>query len=225
MGSLQATLDADGYALTAPLIDAFELQSLKVALDASRFAGAGTRSLLVFDWCRTLVARLRKSAIREAIGDSNPAVQCTLFDKTPRHNWLVAPHQDLSIPVASRVQHSELRNWTEKEGQHFVQPPDALLRSLVAVRLHIDDCGVDNGPLRVVPGSHKRGRIPASDRLAIRDAVGEVACPALAGEAWVFKPLLLHASSKAAVPARRRILHFLFGPPWPGYGLRWAYAI
>src|SRR5262249_30460236 len=160
MRSMTEALDADGYALAAPPVAATELRCVAVTLDAGPMIGAGTRNLLSFDWCQTLVARLRDSAIRDAIGDCDTAVQCTLFDKSPRHNWLVAPHQDLSIPVASRVQHSELRNWTRKEGQHFVQPPDALLRSLVAVRLHIDDCGVDNGPLRVVPGSHRNGRIP-----------------------------------------------------------------
>ena len=28
---------------------------------------------------------------------------------------------------------------------------------LLTVRLHLDDCGNDNGPLRVVPSSHRRG--------------------------------------------------------------------
>jgi hypothetical protein len=32
------------------------------------------------------------------------------------------------------------------------------------------------------------------------------------------------ASSKATFPGRRRVLHFLFGPPSPGYGLRWRHV-
>jgi hypothetical protein len=39
------------------------------------------------------------------------------------------------------------------------------------------------------------------------------------------KPLLLHASSKATVPNRRRVLHFLFGPKALPLGLSWAYAV
>lgn len=30
---------------------------------------------------------------------------------------------------------------------------------MLTVRLHLDDCGNDNGPLRVVPSSHRRGAL------------------------------------------------------------------
>jgi hypothetical protein len=36
------------------------------------------------------------------------------------------------------------------------------------------------------------------------------------------RPLLLHASSKATGSSRRRVLHFLFGPPALPFGLEWA---
>ena len=36
--------------------------------------------------------------------------------------------------------------------------------------------------------------------------------------------LLLHASSKATGASRRRVLHFLFGPPRLPLGLAWAHA-
>lgn len=225
MCALRAALDADGFALAGSVLDATDLQALDASLSAIHDSGAGTRSLLDFGWCRMLAGRLRNNALPEVIGRGDVAVQCTLFDKTPSHNWLVAPHQDLSIPVASHVPHAELRNWTKKEGQHFVQPPDSLLTLLVAVRLHIDDCPNENGALRVVPRSHTKGRIPEDERLAVRDQLGEVACPGSAGDALIFKPLLLHASSKSRLPARRRVLHFLFGPTSPGYGLSWAYSV
>jgi hypothetical protein len=35
------------------------------------------------------------------------------------------------------------------------------------------------------------------------------------------RPLLLHASSRARLPVRRRILHFLFGPARLPHGLVW----
>src|SRR4051812_114307 len=44
------------------------------------------------------------------------AVQCTLFDKSADKNWLVALHQDLSIPVPERVTHPDCSGWSEKEG-------------------------------------------------------------------------------------------------------------
>jgi ectoine hydroxylase-related dioxygenase (phytanoyl-CoA dioxygenase family) len=106
-----------------------------------------------------------------------------------------------------------------------VQPPDGVLQQLLAVRVHIDDCGVENGPLRVVPGSHVHGRIASSSVGRLRDAVGEVPCLVKRGGALLFKPLVLHASSKAVSPRHRRVLHFLFGPSAIGYGLRWQHAV
>ena len=41
------------------------------------------------------------------------------------------------------------------------------------------------------------------------------------GGAMVMKPLLLHASSKASIDNRRRVLHFVFGPASLPGPLRW----
>ncbi|KRB06884.1 hypothetical protein ASD86_12855 [Lysobacter sp. Root690] len=61
---------------------------------------------------------------------------------------------------------------------------------------------------------------------SLRAAHGEVECTARPGDLLIMRPLLLHASSKAVQPSgRRRILHFLFGPRDPGFGLRWSLAI
>jgi len=39
------------------------------------------------------------------------------------------------------------------------------------------------------------------------------------------KPLILHASSKATSAARRRVLHFVYGPKVLPFGLQWKHAI
>jgi hypothetical protein len=41
------------------------------------------------------------------------------------------------------------------------------------------------------------------------------------GGAMLMRPLLLHASSKAAADIPRRVLHFVFGPAQLPEGLRW----
>jgi hypothetical protein len=49
-------------------------------------------------------------------------------------------------------------------GEHlFVQPAVSILESLVAVRVHLDDCETGAGPLRAMPGSDRRGRLSASE--------------------------------------------------------------
>lgn len=84
-------------------------------------------------------------------------IQCTYFEKSVSRNWAVPPHQDLSIPVARRLEEAQLGGWSRKEGSVFVQPPVGLLEQLVAVRLHLEACTRADGPLQVLPGSHRSG--------------------------------------------------------------------
>ena len=86
-------------------------------------------------------------------------VRAILFDKTPSANWKVVWHQDLTIAVRERGVVSGFGPWSEKEGVVHVQPPIELLERMLAVRVHLDDCGADNGPVRVLPASHRVGRL------------------------------------------------------------------
>lgn len=187
--------------------------------------GSGTRELLGFDWARQLGRQLRDSPfVRDILGNSTSAVQCTYFDKRPSRNWLVSPHQDLSIPVAERTADARLTGWSQKEGTWYCQPPREVLAQLVAVRVHIDDSTEENGPLRVIPGSHRLGRIAARQIAEMRREYSDVHCLVRRRGIIAMRPLLVHASSKATAAASRRVLHFVFGGPAPQVGLRWKHA-
>jgi ectoine hydroxylase-related dioxygenase (phytanoyl-CoA dioxygenase family) len=193
---------------------------------ALHVVAAGSRNLLEQAWCSSLVAPLRTCLqMPGLLSDDAVAVQCTLFRKAPDCNWKVPYHQDLSIPVADRVEHPALSGWSMKEDGHYVQPPEVLLHELLAVRLHLDACGDDEGALRVVPGSHRLGRLNQQRIAAMDKRDDEVLCAADVGELLLMRPLILHASSKAERPNGRRVLHFLFAPPQPGCGLQWRIAI
>jgi len=216
--------NAFGFAVVPGVLTPSECEALwdLVQLDPS---SGGTRNLLREDWCIEVVQQLRtQDALSKLLSPNDVAVQCTYFEKSSSRNWLVPIHQDRSIPVAERVSEGSLTGWSNKEGSLFVHAPVELLTRLTAVRVHLDDCCEQDGPLRVIPGSHRLGVVSPGAATAARQQVAEVACIASKGAAMVMRPLLLHASSKASGNSRRRVLHFLFGPASLPHGLRWQHA-
>ena len=219
------TFDAVGFCVFGGVVPPPVCDQLCSALSVVA-SGAGSRTLLVHPLCRELVGTIKNHPeVRPLLPPAAVAVQCTLFDKTPQRNWLVSLHQDLSIPVRTRVDSDRCRAWSEKEGQWFVQPPEEVLSRLLAVRVHLDASTAVNGPLRVVPGSHRFGRLTAPEADTHRKGLGEIAVESPRGSVLVMRPLLLHASSKAMSPMHRRVLHFLFGPADLPHGLEWAETV
>ncbi len=220
------TLDDDGYALVRDVWSQEQcaLAASQIALDDP--TKGGSRNLLALPWCAALAAQLRSHPLLNAhIPSDSVAVQCTYFEKSEERNWLVPAHQDLSIPVAEKVENAALRVWSEKEGVLYVQAPPEVLSQLLAVRLHLDECGAQDGPLRVIPASHRAGVLAAGEVQRWRDGGSEVACLAGEGDALLLRPLLLHGSSKGSGNSRRRVLHFVFGPPELPLGLRWPVTV
>jgi ectoine hydroxylase-related dioxygenase (phytanoyl-CoA dioxygenase family) len=148
------------------------------------------------------------------------AIQAIAFDKTPETNWKVAWHQDLMFPFARTVSVRGYKLACEKDGIPFARPPAAVLADMTAVRLSLDPCDSQNGPLRVSPGTHKEGIIPTDQIVDRVSRAGEITCTNSAGDLLLMKPLLLHASSQATSPRHRRVIHIVYhngGPvaePW-----------
>jgi Phytanoyl-CoA dioxygenase (PhyH) len=221
MGSTQFI--NDGFAMVARLLSASQCDTFAANLMRFQFDTKGARCLLSQSWCSDLAVHIRQHpALAALIPAGYVAAQCTYFEKSTVHNWLVPIHQDISIPVAYRVNHPSLKGWSQKEDVLYVQAPLDVLQQLVAVRVHLDDCAADDGPLRIVPGSHLHGVLAPQEAIALRDAGTEMACTVPRGGAVVLRPLLLHASSKSAGSSRRRVLHYLFGPPILPLDLQWS---
>jgi hypothetical protein len=215
-------LETAGYAVIPGAVSDDQIQHLSREITGVAEATQGTRKLLDALWCSELADQLRVDPrLRPLLPPNAQAVQCTLFVKSVAKNWLVSLHQDLSIPVAERVDSSQCSGWSQKEGDLFVQPPIAALENIVAVRLHLDDCDERNGALRIVSGSHRLGRLSSAAALAERQRTGESSVAVARGGVMLMRPLLLHASSKASGDSHRRVLHFVFGPPDLPEGLRW----
>lgn len=179
---------------------------------------AGQRCLLDLPSVRTAALAIKQRLIADDLLPSAAvAIQAIAFDKTAATNWKVAWHQDLMFPFAEEVRSPDYDLPSCKSGVAYARPPREVLEALLAVRLHLDDCGESNGPLRVSPGTHTLGILPSSEAATRAAACGEVSCLAREGELILMRPLLLHASSQAASPGHRRVLHFVYhsGQPLP----------
>jgi hypothetical protein len=220
-----ARFAADGFEVFPYVLSEPECRLIAAQVSSCGTTRAGARTLLMHPWCRELAGRLRRhfGIARRLPGDA-VAVQCTLFDKSTQRNWHVAMHQDLSVPVLEQADPEPGRPAAHEDGLAFVQPPMSILEALVVARLHLDDCADDNGALRVVPGSHRCGRLAGRRIEALRATNGELVCPVPRGGVMLMRPLLLHASSKSFEPGARRVLHFVFGPANLPEGLRWAHT-
>lgn len=226
MPSKSISFLTDGVAVLHGVLDRDRCDQLIPEIGIVDNRRVGTRRLLEQPWCQDVARSLQTNpTVRQLLGDALVAVQCTYFEKSVDQNWLVALHQDLSIPVRERVEHEVCTGWSEKEGVIFVQPPVEILEQLVAVRVHLDESHSANGPLRVVPGSHRHGRLAPEQAQALRLQSGEDECLVSRGGILAMSPLLLHASSKSETPAPRRVLHFVFGPSALPYGLNWQIVV
>jgi hypothetical protein len=58
-----------------------------------------------------------------------------------------------------------------------------------------------------LPGTHAQGLLSDADLTRVARDVAAVDCMAPAGGVVAMRPLLVHASSKAATDRRRRVLH------------------
>jgi len=222
-------VERDGFAIVDNVIDPKVVERLKCAIaeldereEVRRRGGVfGVRNLLdVLPESRELaVSTVVRELVESLLGPEAFAVRGTLFDKIPSANWKLGWHQDSIITVREPRDVAGFGTMVQKAGVWHAEPPAQCLAGMLAVRIHLDDCGRDNGPLRVLPGSHRCGWIESSQEWRTR--VAPVICTGSAGSAVLMRPLLLHASSSSEVPAHRRVVHLEYAAEDLPGGLEW----
>lgn len=150
---------------------------------------------------------LLTDSLTAVLGPSFGLVRILFFDKPPRQTWTLPWHKDLTIAV--RDNHMPSRVFTKptrKAGVPHVEAPQSVLESMLTVRIHLDEVTMENGPLKVVPGSHLTGKALTLD-LAL-----PVCILAKCGDVLLMRPLLAHCSGKSHrdTEHHRRILHLEF---------------
>jgi hypothetical protein len=215
-------LDVLGFKLLLGVLDDTQRHELLTCLPATAPEDDRRKAGLRLDLpaISGLVAFVRSSSVRRLVepvlGSGVFVVRALLFDKVAEANWKVPWHRDRTIAVRRRVDAAGYGPWSTKEGIPHVEPPRNVLDGMLVLRLHMDDCDADNGPLRVISGSHRDADLACGD-------LGRVptVCGAPAGSALLLRPLLLHASSPALSPRHRRVLHLEFAVTELPGGLEW----
>lgn len=200
----------EGYSITEHIFDRRDMEAICHAIDAAEVpkTKAGARHLLRVPAVRSLAVHSALVQLAgKFIGAPAAPYRATLFDKSAASNWLVAWHQDTALPLNQHAADPAWGPWSNKGGVLHAIAPASALETVVALRVHLDDSTPTNGPLRVLPDTHRAGVLPHDEIQRLADGIRPIECVAESGGVVAMRPLLVHASSKARDTQPRRVLH------------------
>ena len=203
-------LNEQGFQITPDVISADECDALiatlsEVTVQRSR---AGARHLMSLPLVAALANDKRLGEITDvALGPRALAYRVTLFDKSQNANWSVVWHQDTALPLRTKFEKEGWGPWSTKAGIHYAHAPTAALARVLALRVHLDDSNATNGPLLVIPGSHREGVLTDEQVSAIAQSRRYVQCLVPRGGVLAMRPMLIHSSPRISGGASRRVLH------------------
>ena len=229
-------IERDGFAILDGAIDSNtldhverELRHIEVDHGISQRAGKafGLRNLMAaVPLTRHLAnSETLRSIIEPVLGRKARVVRTIYFDKHKDANWKVAWHQDLTIAVRKQIEVERFRAWSIKAGITHVQPPVAVLEQMLTLRIHLDDTSAENGALRVLPGTHRYGRLNPDQIQHWKQHEQLVTCSVKRGGVVAMRPLLLHSSLPSLNPTHRRVLHFEYASIDLPAGLEWFESV
>ncbi len=208
--------NCDGFAVAQDVIPPETVEEMRAEFERLAPEFASTRNGTAFGM-RGLMSKsaavrtLAKSEqllnlVTPYIGKNAQPVRTIFFDKTPSANWPLPWHQDRVIAVSARYEIDGYDKWTLKNGVDHVEPPVEILKQIVTIRLHLDDCDETNGALKVMAGWQDSMK-PSAELAALRGDDKIQTLSLKAGDAVLMRPLTPHSSDKSIGGRRRRVLH------------------
>ena len=189
-----------GFAIHENVFDAAEIVTVIEALTGPGVtrSKAGARHVLSVPAVRSLAEDARLLTLAEQfVGPGATPFRATLFESLrPPTGWSsgtrTRPYR--SFAHIDRIELGPLVD----QGWCPVCPCSGMgAGTCVALRVHLDDSTSTNGPLRVLPNTHRDG---VGDEAAIDQCAREqsaINCLAAAGGVVAMRPLTIHASSKS----------------------------
>jgi hypothetical protein len=217
----QDALTRDGFVTVPGVFTPPEVDAIVAALDRALNGETGSeirnpagtltaaRNVLAL-WPGVADLALRPSLhtlLAETLGPRFGLVRVLFFDKPPEQTWALPWHKDLTVAVREhRPAGTRFGKPTFKAGVPHAEAPLELLETMLTVRIHLDAVTDENGPMKVIPGSHRTGKAMAFDDTP------SVNILARRGDALLIRPLVAHASSRSrpGTALHRRVLHLEF---------------
>ncbi len=156
---------------------------------------------------QNLVEDPKEGSLARSTASRFGLVRALFFDKPPDRTWNLPWHKDTSIAVQDNsIQSAAFSRPTTKAGVPHLIACDEILQRMLTLRIHLDEVTDENGPLRVIPGSHVSS---TSDGVGVDNAV---TIHANIGDVLAMRPLIIHASGSSVEGTRRhrRVLHLEF---------------
>lgn len=203
-------IETQGFAVIERVFDAGEIDAISAALSGASLvrSRAGARHLMLHPTVAEVARDERLlSRVRSLLGPEAGPFRATLFDKSPTSNWLVVWHQDTALPLRERRDVPGWGPWSVKADVLYAHAPAGALERVLALRIHLDDSTESNGPLRVIPGTHRTGVLRDEEVSVLAQASEPFDCLVPRGGVLAMRPLLIHASSKSRIEAPRRVIH------------------
>src|SRR6476619_4771962 len=169
----------DGFWIEQNVLTPSECDSLvEVLVDRANVRGrAGARNLMTLPPIVALANDPRLLRIAgHAFGKAMIPYRATFFDKSIGANWLVAWHQDTVLPLAARFRSPDWGPWSQKAGVLFARAPAWALSRVLALRIHLDSSTSENGPLRIIPGSHHFGVLSGNEVHTVARRSNSIEC-------------------------------------------------
>jgi ectoine hydroxylase-related dioxygenase (phytanoyl-CoA dioxygenase family) len=206
----QSSFNEYGFAIILSVLADPDISKLEQAFASAdvRRSKAGVRHALKHSPVAEMAHDERLLEIaRRVLGTGAVPFRATLFDKSPNSNWLVVWHQDTALPLCERHETPSWGPWSVKDGVIYAHAPTAALAQVLALRIHLDNSTADNGPLRVLPATHKTGVLSDDAIHKLAEEVTSVDCLVPRGGVLAMRPMIVHASSKSRSEMSRRVLH------------------
>lgn len=217
-----ASLERDGFVVLPGVFDAEAVAAMIRELDRV-LAGDGSEGSAIRGEEGTVYAARnvlalwppardvwRRGALPDvlaaALGTGYGLVRALYFDKPPGLSWALPWHKDLTVAVRyNRRPSAHFGKPTRKAGVSHAEAPLAVLERMLTARVHLDAATEENGPLKVLPRSHRSGK-------ALELGGEPHTVLAGAGDVLLMRPLLAHASGKShpGTSLHRRTLHLEF---------------